>query len=575
LSIINLTTSYPLLYEVVLPGQYIGGEPGAVIKEKDSVKGRFCYAFPDVYTIGMSNYGLQLLYHLMNSRSDWACERAFTPYPDMEAGLRQYNIPLYSLETHSPLNEFDVIGFSLQYELCFTNVLTMLDLGRIPLHCRDRSLNDPLIIAGGPSAVNPEPMADFIDLFVIGDGEESLPAVCNAWLEEKQQGEQSGGNRYEVLTALARRFPFVVVPQCYKVDYDSSGAALTPRPLEDGVPETVRPAITDDIGKYEPPVHRIIPLVECVQDRVAVEIMRGCPGRCKFCVSTVQKRPIRCRKPEDIVRIAYDSCLATGSNEVSLLSLSTSDYPHFDELMTLLKEKLLPLNVTVSVPSLRVNHQLSSVTKQLTTERTSGLTLAPEAALDEMRQRIGKPVTNENLIAGCESAFANGFNRVKMYFLCGLPEETNADLDGIIELSYTIWQLGKKIRGKAPTVIANVSNFVPKPHTPWERCGMASQYYFLTAHDHLKTRVRRSGVALKYHSLETSRLEALLCRGDRRVGKIIERAWRLGARLDTWTDYFRGDYWEQAIHESGMDANQIIHSPLPDDAELPWGYVRF
>ncbi|GHT11617.1 B12-binding domain-containing radical SAM protein [Planctomycetales bacterium] len=546
----------PLLYEVNLPGQYIGGEFGAIVKAKDSVKGRLCFAFPDVYTIGMSHYGMQLLYHLINSRSDWSCERAFTPYPDMEAALRKYNIPLYSLETHSPLSEFDVIGFSLQYELCFTNVLTMLDLGGVPLHCQDRTLADPLIIAGGPSAINPEPMADFIDLFVIGDGEESLPAICDAWLELTANVSGGALSRSEVLLEMARRFPFVAVPH------------LTHESI-------VRPAIISDLSQYEPPINRIVPLVECVQDRIGIEIMRGCPGRCKFCVSTVQKRPIRCRKPEDIARMAYESCMATGSNEVSLLSLSTSDYPYFDELMVLLKEKLQPLNVSISVPSLRVNHQLSSVVTQLTTDRSSGLTLAPEVALDEMRKRIGKPITNENLMAGCETAFTNGFNRVKLYFMCGLPEETNDDLDGIIELSYQIWKIGKKIRGKTPTVIANVSNFVPKPHTPWERNGMASQYYFLTVHDHLKTRVRRSGVTLKYHSLETSLLEALLCRGDRRIGGIIERAWQLGARLDSWSDYFRGDIWEQASLESGVDVNAIIHSPLPDNAELPWGYVRF
>jgi radical SAM family uncharacterized protein len=559
-----------LLSEVHLPGQYIGGELGSITKPKESVRGRFCFAFPDVYTIGMSNYGLQLLYSLMNRRIDWVCERVFTPYPDMEAALRKHRLPLYSLETFSPLSEFDVIGFTLQYEMSFTNVLTMLDLGGIPLHCIDRTMTDPLIIAGGPSAVNPEPMSDFIDLFVIGDGEESLPLICDFWLEMK--GKHN--NRRDALLETARRFPYVVVPQFYTVQYDSEGRPSKPRPTETGVPDVVQPAIVADIEAFEPPVLRIIPLVEAVQDRVAVEIMRGCPGRCKFCVSTVQKRPIRVRSPESIAKLALESCLATGSNEVSLLSLSTSDYPKFEELMEQLREVLTPLHISISVPSLRVNHQLSSVMQQLTTERTSGLTLAPEAALDEMRRRIGKPITNENLLAGCESAFTNGFNRVKMYFLCGLPEETDADIDGIIDLSFQIIRLGKKIRNHSPTVTANVSNFVPKPHTPWERAGMQSQRYFLNAHARLKERTRRTGVTLKYHSLETSLLEALICRSDRRFGRVIERAWQLGARLDSWTDYFRGDCWEQAIADEKINVNRIIHETIPDEAELPWEHVR-
>ncbi|MDR1964516.1 MAG: TIGR03960 family B12-binding radical SAM protein [Planctomycetaceae bacterium] len=560
-----------LLSEVTLPGQYIGGELGSIVKPKDSVRGRFCFAFPDVYTIGMSNHGLQLLYSLMNRRNDWACERVFTPYPDMEKALRKHGLPLYSLETFSPLSEFDVLGFSLQYEMSYTNVLTMLDLGGVPLHVTERTMRDPLVIAGGPSAVNPEPMSDFIDLFIIGDGEESLPAVCNFWLEMKQ----TFSDRRTALLETARQFPFVIVPQFYSVRYDSNGRALKPTPNEPGVPETICPAFVKEIEAFEPPILRIVPLVECVQDRVAIEVMRGCPGRCKFCVSTVQKRPIRIRSPESIARIALESCLATGSDEVSLLSLSTSDYPKFEELMERLREVLTPLHVSISVPSLRVNHQLSRVMQQLTTERTSGLTLAPEAAHDEMRRRIGKPITNENLLAGCESAFLNGFNRVKMYFLCGLPEETDADIDGMIDLSLEIGRLGKRIRGKPPIITTNVSNFVPKPHTPWERVGMQSQGYFLNAHARLVNRVRRTGISLKYHTLETSLLEALICRSDRRFGRVIEKAWRLGARLDAWTDYFRGDCWEQAIAEEKINVNQIVHETIPDNAELSWEHIRF
>ncbi len=572
-----------LLSEVSLPGQYVGGELGSVVKPPESVRGRLCFAFPDVYTVGMSNYGLQLLYSIMNKRDDWACERVFTPQPDMEQALRRRKLPLFSLETGSPLSEFDVLAFTLQYEMSYTNVLTMLELGGIPLHRTERTLADPLVIAGGPSAVNPEPMADFIDLFVLGDGEESLPAVCEKWLEVKSgfaHAETNGPARRAALLEMAKAFPFVYAPEFYAVEWDAeNGRAKQPKPTESGVPDIVRPAIVTDIESFEPPVCRIVPMVECVQDRVAVEIMRGCPGRCKFCISTVIKRPIRFRKAESIARLAHESCLATGSDEVSLLSLSTSDYPHFDELMTLLREKLSPHRISISVPSLRVNHQLSSVMRQLSTERTSGLTLAPEAALDDMRKRIGKPITNENLLAGCRSAFENGFNRVKMYFLCGLPEETEADIDGIVELSRAIQRLGRTVRGRPPIVTTNVSNFVPKPHTPWERLGMASQGYFLNVHRRLVDKTRRTGISLKYHTLETSLLEALMSRGDRRLSGVIEKAWRLGARLDAWTDHFRGDCWERAIAEvtaeSGLGVQKIIHETIPDAAELPWGHVRF
>jgi len=560
-----------LLSEINLPGQYIGGELGSIGKPKESIKGRFCFCFPDVYTVGMSHYGLQLLYGIVNQQPDWACERAFTPYPDMTAALRKRNLPLYSLETFTPLCEFDVVGFTLQYELSYTNVLTMLSLGKIPLHCSERTMNDPLVIAGGPSAANPEPMSDFIDLFVIGDGEETLPSVCEFWLQMKRKHT----DRKQALLETARQFDFAAVPQLYSVEYDSNGRAKQPKPLESGVPAVIHSAIVDDIEKYTPPINRIVPLIECIQDRVTVEVMRGCPGRCKFCISTVQKRPLRFRSPENIAEIAEQSCLATGSSEVSLLSLSTSDFPKFDEMMEHLRQRLTPLNVTVSIPSLRVNHLLSKVMSTLTTERTSGLTIAPEAALDSMRQRIGKHITNENLYNGCKAAFENGFNRVKMYFLCGLPEETPEDISGIVDLCKEVSKIGKEVRGRAPVITANVSNFVPKPHTPWERVGMQTQGYFLNVHRQLVEKVRKTGISLKYHSLETSILDALLCRGDRCLGKTIERAWQLGAVLDGWSDYYRGDCWEQAISETGVDVNQTVHETIPDDAELTWGYVRF
>ena len=558
-----------LLPEIQTPGQYIGGEPGSVVKPMQTVRGKFCFAFPDLYTIGMSNYGLQLLYAIMNRREDWACERVFMPRLDMEQILRENHLPLYSLETFTPLDRFDVLGFSLQYELCFTNVLTMLDLGQIPIHGTDRTMQHPLVIAGGPAVFNPEPMSPFIDLFVIGDGEERLPDVCNTWLEIKR----SEKNRNAALLEMARRFDDIYVPRFYHVEYDETERAKRPRPMESGIPEFVKPAMISDLNMFETPTTPILPLIESVQDRVSVEIMRGCPGQCRFCQSTVQKSPIRVRDVDSIVEAARLACENTGVRDVSLLSLSSSDYPKFDELMQKLREKLTPLGISIAVPSLRVNHQLSGVMQALTTERTSGITIAPEAAQDEMRKRILKQVTNENLLDGCRSAFESGFSRVKMYFMCGLPEETEADIDGIIELSEKIAFLGKSVTKRFPAIVASVSNFIPKPQTPFQWLGMQPREYFSEVHKKLRRSKHLKCVDVKYHGLETSLLEGMLSRGDRRMGNVIETAWRSGARLDAWREYFRPELWHQTAEVCGINVELMVHTPYNPADELPWSHI--
>jgi len=558
-----------LLPDIQTPGQYIGGEPGSIVKPAGSVAGRFCFAFPDLYTIGMSNYALQLLYDIVNRRSDWACERVFCPLPDMERMLRQNGLPLYSLETFTPLHRFDVLGFTLQYELCSTNVLTMLDLGNIPIRSDDRTMSHPLVIAGGPSVFNPEPMARFIDLFVIGDGETSLLAVCDAWLELKKMKI----SRNDALLELARRFPFVYVPRFYRAEIAPDGRSMRLRPTESGVPESIGRAVVADIDAFPTPVNPVLPLIESVQDRISVEIMRGCPGGCRFCQSSPIKRPIRTRSVDSIVTAAREACLATGVRDVSLLSLSSSDYPEFDTLVQKLRETLTPLGISIALPSLRVNHQLSSVMQSLTTERSSGITIAPEAARDEMRKRINKQVTNENLLEGCRSAFENSFSRVKMYFLCGLPEETDADIDGIVSLSQEIVFLGKRVAKRFPAVTASVSNFIPKPQTPFERDGMKTREYFAEVHKRLRFSKHAKAVQIKYHDLETSLAEAMISRGDRRIGEVIETAWHNGARLDAWREHFRHDLWRAAVKSTGIDVAQLVHVPYDAAAELPWEHI--
>ena len=558
-----------ILPRVQTPAQYVGGELNSVAKDHRHVRGKLCLAFPDAYTIGMSHYGLQVLYSVMNARDDWACERVFAPRQDMERLLRENRLPLWSLETFTPLVEFDVLGFTLQYELVSTNVLTILDLGGIPLLATERTLEHPLVIAGGPCVHNPEPMSRFIDLFVIGDGEEMLPQVCDRWLLARQ----SATDRTDALGELAAELPHVYVPRFYQPQHDENGRTVSLKPTRADVPESVQPAVIEDLEAVPLPIEPIVPYIECVQDRIAVEIMRGCPGKCRFCQSTTIKRPLRFRHVDTIVRSALESYRNTGHNEISLLSLSTSDYPHFDELLGRLQETFRPLGVSISVPSLRVNEQLRSVGELLNTDRRSGLTLAPEVARDEMRRRIGKRISNEDLIEGCRKAFENGFQRVKLYFMCGLPGERTDDLDGIVEMAETISRLGQQTAGRRAKVVVSVSNFVPKPHTPFQFSAMQTPEYFQQAHQHLRQQRRLRSVEVKCHDIQSSLLEGVFSRGDRRCGAAIELAWRRGARFDAWTEHRQPELWWQAMAESGVNVGHILHTPYPVDAPLPWQHI--
>ena len=421
-----------ILPRVRMPAQYIGGELNIVRKDPAASRGRLCLCFPDTYSIGMSHHGLQVLYSLMNARDDWACERAFTPLMDMEAELRRANLPLYSLENFQPLSTFDVVGFTLQYEICTSNLLTMLDLGGIPLRAADRTLADPLIIAGGPCAQNPEPLAPFVDLFVSGDGEPSLPRICDLWKAGRDAARSRSGwsrgpagqaERADLLAELAAELPYAYVPRFYEPEYFADGRLAALHRTRSDVPETIEPSVIDDLDGIPLPLAPIVPFVECVHDRISIEIMRGCPWQCRFCQSTVIKRPLRIREVETIVAAALETYRNTGYEEISLLSLSTSDYPHFEKLVQRMHETFRPLGVNISVPSLRVNEQLKSVAALVDPRCRSSLTLAPEVARDDMREQIRKRIKNEDLYEGCRAAFHNGFQQVKLYFLCGLPGE--------------------------------------------------------------------------------------------------------------------------------------------------------
>jgi radical SAM family uncharacterized protein len=500
----------------------------------------------------------------------WACERVFTPWTDFEEGLRREGLPLYSLETFTPLNEFDVVGFSLQYEICYSNILTMLDLGGITLHSEDRAADEPLVIAGGPGAQNPEILAPYIDLFVIGDGEPSLPVVCEIWTSLRG----SGLSRDEKLAKIASQVNWAYVPRFYEPIYGEDGTIVEIRRLRDDVPEEIRPCTITCLDSIPLPVRPVVPFVETAHDRIAIEIMRGCPWQCRFCQSTVIKRPLRYRTVETIVKAALESYENTGYDEISLLSLSTSDYPHFEELVSRMSEVFTPLGVKISLPSLRITETLKKIPALLQEGKRSGLTLAPEVARDDMREQIRKPIDNQDLYDGCAEAFRRGWRKVKLYFMCGLPGERPADLDGIIEMAEQIARIGKEVTGRYADVTASVSNFVPKPHTPYQWNGIRDREYLRWAHRYLKSKVRLRSVTVKCHDIERSMLEGIMTRGDRRIAPAFEEAWRRGARLDAWSEGFRPQLWWKVFDDLGVDVGFYSHRERPIDEILPWDHIR-
>jgi radical SAM family uncharacterized protein len=561
-----------ILPRVQMPAQYMGGEWNSVVKDHRTVRGKLCLAFPDTYGLGMSHHGLQVLYSIMNEDPQWACERAFAPWLDFENELRKEKLPLYSLESFTSLVDFDVVGFSLQYEVCYTNLLTMLELGGIPIHSRERTLAHPLVVCGGPGAQNPEVLAPFVDLFVIGDGEESLPWIMERWMTLKEQG---GKTRLDMLAELAAGTTWAYAPAFYEPEYHADGTIAAVHRTRGDVPTQVMACTIDqDFDAIPLPTRPIVPYVETTHDRIAIEIMRGCPWQCRFCQSTVIKRPLRVRSVETIVQGALESYRNTGHNEISLLSLSTSDYPHFEELVKRMHEVFTPLGVNISLPSLRINHQLRSLPKLMQGVRRAGLTLAPEVARDDMRVQIRKPIKNEDLYEGCREAFKNGWQRVKLYFMCGLPGERPADLDGIIDMAEQISAIGKQVRGRYAEVMAAVSNFVPKPHTPYQWNGMQTREYLRWAGDYLRRRAKIRAVRVKQHDIECSLLEGVLTRGDRRIAPALLEAWRRGCRLDGWSECFQPHIWWQTFAELGIDTAWYSQRTRPMNEVLPWDHVN-
>ena len=551
------------------PAQYLALERNVIRKDHASAGFRFVFAFPDTYTVGMSHLGLKILYHILNRRPDSLCERVFAPLPDMEKALRDRNLPLTTLESQTPLWAFDAIGFSLQYEMGYTNLLTILDLGGIPLRREDRAEDDPLVIAGGPCAMQPEPLADFVDLFYLGDGERGIQTFA----EEVQRLKKAGATRNERLLALVRKMPFLYAPALYRHETDPDGRHVRLVPLHEGVPALVKTTHVEDLDEAETPTAPLVPHVRSIHDRITLEIMRGCPWKCRFCSSTMIKRPVRYRSVEELVRLAEETFKNTGYDEIALTSLSSSDYPEIEALVEALSARFTPRRVSISFPSLRVGEQMKILPKYAAQVRRSGLTLAPEVASDRLRNVVDKRIKNADLVEGCRIAFQHGWDLVKLYFMVGVPTETQADLDAIPDLGFEISRSRRDIARHPARVNLSCSIFIPKPHTAFQWAPMLPMEDVIRIREHLRRRVGRSPVALKFHHVKRSYLEGVMARGDRRVGRVIEAAWRQGARFDAWDEHFRFEHWTAAFLETGVDPEQFTTRAYDLSEPLPWDHI--
>ncbi len=565
--------SEELLPWVDRPGQYIGNEINQQVGagDWDAAEVRMVVAFPDAYTIGMSHLGCQILYWQANRIPGVCAERVYCPWVDAEAVMRRRNIPLFTWDTRRPAGAADLFAISLQYEMGFANVLTLLDLAGIPLRSADRDDSHPLVIAGGPQADNPEPMAPFLDLVVMGDGEPALAAI----LPRVREMKRSGVRRREMIAALAGRFEWLYAPSLYEVRYRADGTVASVRPRQAEVPESIVRCQTPDLGMAPFPVAPLVPYVEVVHDRISIEIMRGCPQRCRFCHAGYTKRPLGLRTVEQVLDIAEQCWRNTGNNELGLLSLSTADYPYLKELAESINQRFGPRMVNISVPSLRVDKMLEHIPWMVGGVRKSGLTIAVEAANDDMRAAIRKKVTDGRLLDGVRQAFLAGWKSVKLYFMSGFPGEREDDIDGIWRISQQISQVRREC-GKGPaSVNASVGWLVPKPFTPLQWAAQPRAEYFHEVRRRLGRLSRqRSSVRIKTHNVERSVLEAVFARGDRRLADTIERAWRDGARFDGWDECFDAGRWQRAFDVTGIDPDWYAHRERSYDEVLPWAHIR-
>lgn len=566
--------SEELLPFIAQPSQYIGGEINQLSGEGDwdAADVRVAVAFPDTYSIGMSHLGCQILYWLINHTPGCCAERVFCPWTDAESRMRQRRLPLFTWDNRHPVINADILAISLQYEMAFSNVLTLLDLAGIPLRSADRDDRHPLVIAGGPQADNPEPMAEFLDLVVLGDGEESMAAILAAYKELKLNGVR----RRDMIREFARRFDWAYAPSLYRVQYHEDGTIAETSPREAGLRRRIERCSTRDFENAPFPLRPVVPYAEVVHDRFAVEIMRGCPQRCRFCHAGYTKRPLGMRSVDRILNMAEQMWAATGMEEFGLLSLSTADYPHLKELAVRANAQFADRHVNISVPSLRVDKMLANIPWMVNTVRKGGLTIAVEAAQDDMRAAIRKLVTDGNLLDGVRQAYRAGWRSVKLYFMSGFPGERAEDIRGIWDLSLKVSEARREVGGGAARVKASVGWLVPKPYTPFQWAAQPRPEYYHQVRRELGSlvRSRRSAVHIQTHSVERSVLEAVFARGDRRLAGPLETAWREGARFDGWDESFKPEIWRRAFEAHGIDAGWYAHRERSAGEIFPWAHLH-
>ncbi len=565
--------SSELLPWVEKPGQYIGSEVNQLVQpgDWDAAEVRVVIGFPDTYALGMSHLGCQIIYWLCNHMPGVCAERVYSPWYDAEAVMRQRKLPLFTWDTRQPVRDADIFAISLQYEMCFTNVLAMLDLAGIPLRSSARDDSHPLVIAGGPQADNPEPMAEYVDLVVLGDGEASMTAILDLVKEMKRNGIR----RRDMILEIARRFPWAYSPNDYDVRYTADGLIASIQPRDAALPTTLVRCQTPEFEEAPFPTRPLVPHVEVIHDRISIEIMRGCPQRCRFCHAGYTKRPLRLRSVDRILEIAEETYRNTGIDELGLLSLSTADYPDLKELSERINAQFNSRMVNISVPSLRVDKMLENIPWMVNQVRKSGLTIAVEAANDDMRAAIRKKVTDGRLLDGVRQAYKAGWRSVKLYFMSGFPGERPEDIDGIWTLSNTISQARTEF-GKSPAAVAaSVGWLVPKPFTPFQWAGQPRAEYFHEVRARLSSLVRsqRSAVRVKMHNIERSILEGVFARGDRRLGPVVEHAFRQGARFDGWDEGFKADTWQRAFDATGVDPDFYAHRERGYAEVLPWSHI--
>jgi len=559
-----------LLAQVQKPGRYTGGEPGSVMKDLAAAALRFAFCFPDSYEIGMSHLGMKILYGLINSREDYWCERAFAPWIDMEAALRRENIPLWALESGDPLHQFDVLGFTLQYEMSYTNVLNMIDLAGLPLRSCDRPELAPLVIAGGPCCCNPEPLAPFIDLFVLGEGEEVTIELMDLLAQHKRDDSSKQG-----FLKAASQIPGIYVPSLYEVSYHQDGTVAEILPQENA-PAKIKKRIIADMNTCYFPETFVVPLLETVHDRTVAEVFRGCIRGCRFCQAGFLNRPVREKSPELISSQCRAIANSTGYEELSLCSLSTSDYTQLPALFEELFAWTAEQKVNVAVPSLRVDEFPEHLMERLKELRRSGLTFAPEAGTQRLRDVINKNITGEQVLATANQAFAGGWASVKLYFMLGLPTETLQDIEGIAQLAQQVveafYQNPDKPKGKGVQVSVSAASFVPKPFTPFQWEAMDSREQICEKQQHLRTSIKSKKISVKLHDCETSLLEGVFARGDRRLADVLEAAWQAGARFDGWDDQFKPQLWNDCFAACGIDPAWYRRARKKDEV-LPWEHL--